>query len=137
MSQHHPEGATAELLHYGVKGMRWGQTNNLSREVIGARKSLRSDLKSLKTDVKAVKKATNDETANAHISNIRATANRVRESGDVELATMVTRGDKAIGYATYGPFGPAIMRSMNRQYELTTNALLAEYGEMPYRRLAS
>lgn len=126
------------IMHYGVKGMRWGQTRIVdSKEVGAARKRVRADGKAIKSNVKAARKAMTQEDAERHAETIRSTAKRLKESGDIEVATMTTRGDKIALSLTYGPFGPAIARQMNRQQELVTKALVDEYKDVSVRDLTS
>lgn len=123
------------LEHYGVKGMKWGVRRDRTghkpsgREIKEARARLREGGKAIREKNAALEQTKSRSAAEKKGREIRKIAKDLRDSGDVEIASRLTAGEKAAHVLIYGAFAPVTIRNAQRSNYNVDTAFLANVQE--------
>lgn len=112
-----------DLLHYGVKGMKWG-VHRTSEEIDAARERHNKRMDKLDTEATRLSLAKSTAEKKRILNDIHKIAKEAQDSGDLDVASTRKRGEKVATVLLGGPIANyAVKRHMRKQREYADNLI--------------
>lgn len=118
------------LVHFGVKGMKWGQRKSRGKQIVEARERHNSRIDRLQRLTMKADDAQSKKRRQDLLNEIHKIAKEGKESGDIDMGAKMTRGEKIGLLVLTGGLGNIVVKAAMKSDAKHAKNVLDEFGNL-------